>query len=110
MTTPEVNELRKSGYNPLNYYNNNPELRKVLDFISNGGIEGKDFSDISARSAASLIDNPAIIRWVRRLNFPSNQAPPLLKFVCMVAQPFVAVKNYFSKIRKNNGTVSTYGL
>ena len=47
MKTPEVNELRKSGYNPLNYYNNNPELRKVIDFINHNGIDGKDFSDIA---------------------------------------------------------------
>ncbi len=47
MRTEEVNELRKSGYNPQNYYNNNPELRKVLDFITHNGIDGKDFSDIS---------------------------------------------------------------
>ena len=47
MRADEVVELRNSGYNPLNYYNNNPEIRKVLDFISRGGIQGKDFSDIS---------------------------------------------------------------
>ena len=47
MHTDEVNALRNSGYNPLNYYNNNPEIRKVLDFISRGGINGKDFSDVS---------------------------------------------------------------
>ena len=47
MHTDEVNALRNSGYNPLNYYNNNPEIRKVLDFISRGGINGKDFSDAS---------------------------------------------------------------
>lgn len=47
MKTQEVNELRECGYNPLNYYNNNPELRKVLDFINHNGIDGKDFSDIA---------------------------------------------------------------
>lgn len=47
MKTPEVNALRNSGYNPLNYYNNNPELRKVIDFINSNGINGKDFSDIA---------------------------------------------------------------
>ncbi len=48
MHTDEVNALRKSGYNPQNYYNNNSEIRKVLDFISHGGINGKDFTDISS--------------------------------------------------------------
>ena len=47
MKTPEVNELRSRGYNPQTYYNNNPELRKVIDFILKGGIDGKDFSDIA---------------------------------------------------------------
>ena len=47
MRAHEVTELRNAGYNPQTYYNNNPELRKVLDFISHGGIDGKDFSDIS---------------------------------------------------------------
>ena len=47
MKTPEVNELRNRGYNPQTYYNNNPELRKVIDFILKGGIDGKDFSDIA---------------------------------------------------------------
>lgn len=47
MKTPEVNALRNSGYTPLNYYNNNPELRKVIDFINSNGINGKDFSDIA---------------------------------------------------------------
>jgi starch phosphorylase len=48
MHTDEVNKLRYEGYNPFNYYNNNPELRKVIDFISGGGVDGKDFSDISS--------------------------------------------------------------
>lgn len=47
MHADEVADLKKNGYNPRNYYNNNAELRKVLDFISRGGIDGKDFSDIS---------------------------------------------------------------
>ena len=47
MRTEEVNELRRAGYNPQNYYNNNPELRKVIDFINHNGIDGKDFSDIA---------------------------------------------------------------
>ena len=48
MKAHEVADLRRNGYNPQSYYNNNAELRKVLDFISHGGIDGKDFSDISS--------------------------------------------------------------
>ena len=46
MHTPEVNELKRAGYNPESYYRNNAELRKVIDFI-NGGINGKPFGEIS---------------------------------------------------------------
>ncbi len=36
METPEVNRLKKIGYHPSEYYNNNPLIREVLDFLSNG--------------------------------------------------------------------------
>ncbi len=46
MSTPEVNELRKSGYVPQNYYNNNAEIHNIIDYI-NKGISGKMFGEIS---------------------------------------------------------------
>lgn len=46
MRTPEVNAL-KNNYNPHTYYENNAEIRKVVDFI-NKGINGKMFPDVSA--------------------------------------------------------------
>ena len=42
MSTDEVNDLKRVGYNPMNYYQNNADIRKVVDFI-NGGINGKVF-------------------------------------------------------------------
>lgn len=45
MSTPEVNELKKSGYNPRNYYNNSVEISNVINFI-NKGFGGKNFSEI----------------------------------------------------------------
>jgi starch phosphorylase len=45
MRTPEVNELQNSGYQPINYFNNNAELRKVIEFIQQG-IGGKQFPEI----------------------------------------------------------------
>uniref|UniRef100_C6E6I4 Alpha-1,4 glucan phosphorylase n=1 Tax=Geobacter sp. (strain M21) TaxID=443144 RepID=C6E6I4_GEOSM len=36
MTAAEVAELRARGYNPREYYNNNRELRRVLDMIASG--------------------------------------------------------------------------
>ncbi len=46
MSTPEVNELKRSGYNPQNYYNNNAEIHNLIDF-ANKGIGGKMFGEIS---------------------------------------------------------------
>ena len=46
MSTPEVNELKKSGYVPQNYYNNNAEIHNIIDYI-NKGIGGKMFGEIS---------------------------------------------------------------
>ena len=46
MSTPEVNELKRSGYVPMNYYNNNAELHNLIDFI-NKGIGGKMFGEIT---------------------------------------------------------------
>jgi starch phosphorylase len=36
LTTPQVANLRKNGYNAWDYYNGNEELRNVLDMINNG--------------------------------------------------------------------------
>lgn len=46
MKTPEVNELKKSGYFPSNFYQNNPTIRKTLDFINSHTISGKNFPEI----------------------------------------------------------------
>ncbi len=45
MSTPEVNELKRSGYVPQNYYNNNAELNNLINFIGKG-IGGKMFGEI----------------------------------------------------------------
>ncbi|MCR5485654.1 MAG: glycogen/starch/alpha-glucan phosphorylase [Clostridiales bacterium] len=52
MNSDEVTNLRRIGYCPSNYYNNNNELRRVIDFISRG-ISGKSFPEISS----SIINN-----------------------------------------------------
>jgi starch phosphorylase len=36
LTAAQVAELKTRGYNPKEYYNGNPELRRVLDMISSG--------------------------------------------------------------------------
>lgn len=45
MTTPEVLDLKKRGYQPMNYFNNSAELKKVVEFIQSG-INGKYFPEI----------------------------------------------------------------
>ena len=48
MSTPEVEQLKKAGYNPSNYYHNNHELHRTIDFINNNGINGKNFPEVGA--------------------------------------------------------------
>ena len=36
LTTEEVADLRRTGYNPWDYYHGNPELKQVLDMIGSG--------------------------------------------------------------------------
>ena len=36
LTTEEVEELKSSGYNPMDYYNENEELKGVIDMIASG--------------------------------------------------------------------------
>ena len=45
MNTKEVTELKRSGYVPQNYYNNNAEIHNLIEFI-NKGIGGKTFGEI----------------------------------------------------------------
>ena len=42
MRTDEVAQLAASGYNPWHYYDNNPELKQVLDMINNGYFSPED--------------------------------------------------------------------
>lgn len=46
MNAREAQDLKQMGYVPMEYYNNNVELRNVIDFI-NKGINGKPFGEIS---------------------------------------------------------------
>ncbi len=45
MKTPEVVSLQNSGYNPMEYYNNNETLRNAIEFIRQG-INGKRFDEV----------------------------------------------------------------
>ncbi len=45
MTTPEVNALRSSGYNPESYYQNDLEIRALLDALHDG-VGGVRFDEL----------------------------------------------------------------
>ena len=45
MKTPDVENLKRAGYNPQNYLNNNETLRNAIEFIRNG-VNGKRFDEI----------------------------------------------------------------
>ncbi|MDE6469493.1 MAG: glycogen/starch/alpha-glucan phosphorylase [Eubacterium sp.] len=45
MNTPEVEQLKRDGYNPMQYLNNNAVLKGAIDFISQG-VNGKQFGEI----------------------------------------------------------------
>ena len=45
MKTPEVTMLKRDGYYPQNYINNNETLRNAIEFIKNG-VNGKRFDEI----------------------------------------------------------------
>ena len=47
MSTPEVEQLKRDGYNPMQYINNNPTLKSAIDFI-NQGVNGKFFHEITS--------------------------------------------------------------
>jgi len=44
MNEPEVAALHESGYHPSAYYENNPQLHRVLDLIASGEFSGGDAS------------------------------------------------------------------
>ena len=46
MRTEEVNELKRRGYNPQEYYNNNPIIKAAIDQLRTG-IDGKQFTEIA---------------------------------------------------------------
>lgn len=47
LKTPEVHQLQNSGYHPMDFINNNPILKGVIDFL-NAGVNGKSFGEITS--------------------------------------------------------------
>ena len=46
MTTPEVNQLKYSGYDPMSFYRNCPELNATIDYLNSHQFDGKSFPEI----------------------------------------------------------------
>lgn len=46
MSTPEVNELQRNGYDPMHYYRNCPELKSTIDWLNSHTLVGKSFPEI----------------------------------------------------------------
>ena len=47
MKTPEVEDLKRVGYHPMNYINNNEVLKGAIDFIM-AGVNGKRFDEVTS--------------------------------------------------------------
>ncbi|MDD6620745.1 MAG: glycogen/starch/alpha-glucan phosphorylase [Eubacteriales bacterium] len=47
MKTPEVQQLQRDGYNPMQYLSNNEVLKNAIEFIS-AGVNGKSFGEITS--------------------------------------------------------------
>lgn len=47
LTTPEVEQLKRDGYDPMQYLNNNGTLKNAVDFIAQG-VNGKQFGEITS--------------------------------------------------------------
>ncbi|MDE5994589.1 MAG: glycogen/starch/alpha-glucan phosphorylase [Oscillospiraceae bacterium] len=48
MSTPEVQNLQRRGYDSQQYYNNNSELHRIIDFANNTGINGRFFHEVTS--------------------------------------------------------------
>jgi starch phosphorylase len=49
LTADEVIEKKRQGYNPLDYYNQNYELKRVIDRIAKGFDDGVSYASLSNR-------------------------------------------------------------
>ncbi len=48
MSTAEVQELQRCGYDPQQYYNNNADIQRVLDYANQVGIAGQFFHEVTS--------------------------------------------------------------
>ena len=81
MTTPQVQELQRRGYHPVEIYNSNPEIHAIVDMLDRG-IGGENFSDIASmlRNTDCLLYTSAMnsTPFVRQCDILSNRWGDLL--------------------------------
>ncbi len=56
----EVEELKKKGYNPTYYYNNNPDIKRILDTMRDG-IGGESFAEIADSLLFGRVPDPYMV-------------------------------------------------
>jgi starch phosphorylase len=61
LTTPEVYDLKARGYNPWDYYNQNAQLREVIDLISSGFFSRGDSSVFRPLVDSLLYQDPYLL-------------------------------------------------
>jgi starch phosphorylase len=61
LTAGEVDALRSSGYRPRDWYERNPMLREVLDFIASGALAGGDAGLFRPLVDNLLNDDPFLV-------------------------------------------------
>lgn len=61
MTVEQVRELKSRGYRPRDYYEANPVLREVLDFIASGALGGGDTNLFRPLVDNLLWDDPFLV-------------------------------------------------
>ena len=59
LTAGQVQDLKSRGYCPMDYYNGNGALRRVIDQISAGFSDQVDYSDLTARLLRGAGGSPA---------------------------------------------------
>lgn len=88
MRSDEVLRIRQNGYNPRHYYDNNPELRRVIDFMKIG-VNGVSFNDL----ANTLVTNDYYMSFADFTDYCKAQR---------TASELYKNENLFAKMSLNN--------
>ncbi len=59
LTADQVNDLRNQGYHPLDYYQRNQTIKRVVDQLSSGFSDGSSYADLAKRLLFGAGGSPA---------------------------------------------------